>query len=75
VKEVGGKAGSSGCRCIHSWKSGGVSRKAGRMVEGGERGTYFRLGCGFGSGCSERIRHRDGCRESEPMRDVLCKPN
>jgi hypothetical protein len=30
----------------------------------GERGTYFRLGCGFGSGCSERIGHCDGCRES-----------
>jgi hypothetical protein len=31
----------------------------------GERGRYCRLGCRFGSGCSERIGHRDGCRETD----------
>jgi hypothetical protein len=52
VKEVGGEAGSSGCRCIHSWKSGGVSRKAGRMVEGGEGVRTF--GSAAGSGVDAR---------------------
>ena len=49
-----------------------VEKRAGRWM--GKRGKYLRLGCEFGSGCSERIGHRDCCRESKPMRNVLYKP-
>jgi hypothetical protein len=52
VMEVGGEAGSSGCRCIHSWKSGVVSRKVDRTVEGG--GGVRTCGSAAGSGVDAR---------------------
>lgn len=45
-----------------------------RKVGKGERDTYLRLGCEFGSGWSEMVGHRHGCRELILMRNVLYKP-